>query len=67
MVTTGIEYYFKIIQVLFKVLEQGNKTFQKSVETRLHKKPESIYSPIARQSIHTEIKSNTICQEQYLF
>lgn len=49
--TIGREACPKIFQGLFKALEEGNKMFQKFAETRLFKKPESIYSPITLQTI----------------
>ena len=51
MITTGVQSYLKLFWRLLKKLEQGNKMFQKFVETRFLKKPEKIYSPITRQNI----------------
>ena len=42
LITAGVEDYSKVIQELLKALEQVNKIYEKFVETRILKKPESI-------------------------
>ena len=50
IMTTDVVTCTKIAQGSLKVLEQRDKMLQKFAETRLLKRPESIYSPITRKN-----------------
>ena len=54
-ITIDVEACSKVFQGLLRSLEQGDKMFQKFVETRFLK-TENIYSPITEQSIEAGIK-----------
>ena len=71
IVTPGVETNSKIIQGLFKTLEERNKMFQKLGETWVLKKPESIYLLIAQQNIDknriTKPATSNICSKKKIF
>ena len=56
IIRIGLEAFSKIFLRFLKGPEKGKSKFQKFVETRVFKKPKSIYSSISRQNIDAGIK-----------